>query len=98
MALTEQQAQQQAIRATSYCYVLATAWEGAANGSICLERIFTRERGVEEIRMAWWKDGRIVPRPADIDAVDWVQLFSAAVAAGVFTSDEQLGMLKSLLK
>lgn len=95
--MTEEQAREAAIKETDYCYVLATAWEGQENNSVCLERIFTKGR-CEEIRMAWWNNGKQIPRPADLDAPEWVPLFSAAVAAGVFTSDEQLGMLKALLK
>lgn len=97
MALTEDQAKQQAIKTTDYCYVLATAWEGDEKNSVCLERIFTKGR-CEEIRLAWWNDGRMANRPADIDAVDWVRLFSGAVDEGVFTAEEKLGMLKALLK
>ena len=85
-----------AIKETDYCYVLACAWEGEVNNSVCLERIFTKN-GCEEIRMAWWKDGRQTMRPADLDAVDWVPLFSKAIQQGIFTADERLGMLKAIL-
>jgi hypothetical protein len=94
--VTEQEAKNRAIKETEYCYVLAQAWEGKPNESVCLERIFTKGR-CEEIRLAWWKDGNQATRPADIDAPNWVPLFAAAVAAGVFTEAEQLGMVKALL-
>lgn len=96
--MTEQEAKGRAIKETEYCYVLACAWEGAANDSVCLERIFTKERSVEEIRLAWWKSGNQATRPADIDAVNWVCLFENAVQQGVFNDTEKLGMLKALLR
>jgi hypothetical protein len=64
--MTEQDAKSRAIKETDYCYVLACAWSGAANDSICLERIYVKG-GCEEIRLAWWKDGKQANRPADID-------------------------------
>ncbi len=95
--MTEQEAKSRAIKETEYCYVLASAWSGAANDSICLERIYVKG-GCEEIRLAWWKGGNQVNRPADIDAPDWIPLFATALKQGVFTAEEQLGMLKSLMQ
>ena len=95
--MTEAEAKTLAMKETDYCYVLACAWQDKENDSICLERIFTKG-GCEEIRLAWWKDGKQTVRPADIDAVDWVSLFSKALKAGVFNATEQLGMLRALLR
>lgn len=95
--MNEVEARAAARKETDYCYVLACAWEGEENNSICLERIFTKGK-CEEIRLAWWKDGRQATRPADIDAVDWVRLFTNAVDKGVFNFDEKLGMLKALIR
>ena len=94
--MNEQEAKARAIKETDYCYVLACAWEGKENHSVCLERIFTKGGG-EEIRLAWWKDGNQATRPADIDAINWLPLFAKAVQGGVFTDSEKLGMLKALL-
>lgn len=94
--MTEDQAKKIAIKETDYCYVLACAWEGEANNSVCLERIFTKG-GNEEIRLAWWKNNRQSTRPADIDAINWVPLLKQALKQGVFTQEEQLGMIKALL-
>jgi hypothetical protein len=96
--ITEEQAKAICIKETDYCYVLAVVWQGPSHDSICLERIFTKEHGEEEIRLAWWKDGRQTNRPADIDTVDWVPLFENAVLQGVFTDSEKLGMLRALIK
>ena len=94
--MTEDEAKAKAIKETDYCYVLACEWEGAPYNSICLERIFTKGH-TEEIRLAWWKDGNQTMRPADIDAPDWVPLFTKAIKGGVFTEAEQLGMLKAIV-
>jgi len=96
--MTEAEAKAQAIKETDYCYVLKSVWSGKQNDSICLERIFTKEEGTEEIRLAWWKDGKMANRPADLYAIDWVPLFTKAVQQGVFTDTEKLGMLKALLR
>lgn len=95
--MNEAEAKSRCIKETEYCYVLAQAWESAINESVCLERIFTKG-GTEEIRMAWWKNGNQATRPADINAIDWVALFTGALNNGVFSDTEKLGMLKSLLK
>ncbi|SEA20456.1 hypothetical protein [Microbulbifer marinus] len=94
--ITEEEAKSIAIKETDYCYVIAQAWEAEPFNSICLERIFTKG-GCEEIRMAWWKNGRQTMRPADIDAPGWGRLFSEALKEGVFLDSEKFGMLKSLL-
>jgi len=95
--MTEADAKSRAIKETDYCYVLAQAKTGYRQDNyICLERIFTKG-GCEEIRLAWWNNGRQTNRPADIEAVYWVALFTDAVNKGVFTAEEQLGMIKALI-
>ncbi len=95
--MTEEEARTNAIYETCYCYGLAVAWSGEEKKSICLERIYTKEHQQEEIRLAWWNDGRFQPRPADIDAVNWVSLFREAINEGVFNQAEQLDMIRALL-
>ena len=95
--MTEEGAKARAIRETRYCYVLACAWSGTPNDSICLERIYVKGGG-QEIRLAWWKGGKQVARPADLDTPNWVPLFATAIEEGVFTAEEQLGMLKALMR
>ena len=97
--MTEQEAKALSIKETDYCYVLACAWSGKEKDSICLERIFTKgKNGCEEIRLAWWSGGKQTVRPADIDTPQWVPLFKKALKQGVFTAEEQLGMLKALVQ
>jgi hypothetical protein len=94
--VTRSEAAAMAIKETDYCYVLAGAWDGAPGDGITLERIFTKENNVEEIRLAWWQNGMQALRPADLDAPDWIPLFAKALKAGVLTDAEKLGMLKAL--
>jgi hypothetical protein len=94
--LSETEAGAVAIKETEYCYVLNCAWDGEENNSICLERIFTKG-GCEEIRLAWWNNGNQTMRPADLNADKWVSLFTKAIREGVFTAEEQLGMIRALL-
>ena len=96
--MTEAQAKSQAIKETDHCYVLAQSkvFYGQDNYT-CLERIFTKG-GCEEIRLAWWKNGKQVHRPAKVNAVvDWGKLFTDAVNKGVFTAEDPLGMIKALI-
>ena len=83
--MTEKEAKSRAIKETEYCYVLACAWSGAPNDSICLERIYVKDGG-EEIRLAWWKGGNQVNRPADLDTPEWIALFTKALEQPVFTA------------
>jgi hypothetical protein len=62
-----------------------------------LERIYVKG-GCEEIRLAWWKGGKQVNRPADIETPEWVPLFTKALKKDVFTAEEQLRMLKALMR
>ena len=94
--MTEAEAKARSKKEADYCYVLESAWLGEEHNSICLERIFTKGR-CEEIRLAWWKDGNQVNRPADIDAIDWLPLFTKAMQQGVFNDTEKFGMVSALL-
>ena len=52
-----------------------------------LERIRIKETGVTEIRMSWWKDGRMVPRPLDLPEPDFVRLIAKGIRQGVLLPD-----------
>ena len=62
-----------------------------------MERIYVKDGG-EEIRLAWWKGGNQVNRPADLDTPEWIPLFTNALKQDVFTAEEKLGMLKALMR
>lgn len=94
--MTKEEAKAKAIKETGYCYVLKQAWHGGSDDGITLERIFAKKRSAVEIQLAWWSKGRLAPRPADIDAPDWITLFDRAVKGGVFTDDELARMARSL--
>lgn len=82
---------------TDYCITLAQAWEGEYKNSICLERIFVKEKETVEIRLAWWKDKAFQPRPADLEIELWPKLFAKAVEAKVFDDDDLIDLRKALL-
>ena len=68
---------------------------GLEGEKLVLERILIRESDTEVIRLAFWKDGKLVNRPAYSNAgIDWECLFESAVWNGVFRFDELVGMMK----
>ncbi len=76
------------MRDTAYATELATAsiaFEGGDEGKV--ERIHVKENAQDEIRFSWWKDGRMIPRPLDLNEEDLIRLLQNAVAVGVFTSN-----------
>ena len=83
---------------TPYQRTLAQAWSGTPKDSLVLERIVVKETGEECIRLAWWKNGNIIARPADLEAIEWPTLFANAVQQGVFSPAEELAMIKALLR
>ena len=48
-----------------------------------LERLFVKESGDVEIRLSWWKDGNIVPRPLDLPEKDFMKLIVKGIQQGV---------------
>lgn len=78
---------------TKYQIPIASAWSGDKSEGIVLERIQTKETGMEEIRLAWWRNGYQCRRPADVDACEWPDLFRKAVENGVFNRDELREMM-----
>jgi hypothetical protein len=49
-----------------------------------IERIFVNDTGQEEYRFSWWKDGRIVLRPLDLNEEHLLSLFREGIETGVF--------------
>lgn len=84
------------MRDTEYARELASAsifW-GESEGRI--ERLFVKEFQREEIRFSWWNEGRLIPRPLDLQEDDLIILMKTAIENGVFTN-RFLTDLKSLL-
>ncbi|MEP7306182.1 MAG: hypothetical protein ABJA98_11750 [Acidobacteriota bacterium] len=48
-----------------------------------LERILIKSSGKEEIRLSWWKNGKIVPRPLDLSEDAFWKLIAKAILDGV---------------
>jgi hypothetical protein len=44
-----------------------------------LERILIKSSGKEEIRLSWWKNGNIVPRPLDLSEDALWQLIAKGI-------------------
>ena len=77
--MTEEEAAKDAYHTTEFCHYLAVAWDGEEKNSICLQRIFLRDKCTEEIRMASWKDGFQMLRPAELRIDRFLLLLDKAV-------------------
>ena len=53
-----------------------------------LERLKIRETGNVEIRLSWWKDGRLMPRPLDLPEADLIKLLAISFRQGVLLPGE----------
>jgi len=86
-----------ALRDTAYATERATAniiFDSSNEGRI--ERILVKEYGQDEIRFSWWKNGKMMMRPLDLNEDDLLVLMQNAVQAGVFTPEFRL-KLRELL-
>jgi hypothetical protein len=61
-----------------------------------MERLRIRDSGQIEIRFSWWKGGKMVPRPLDLEENQLITLFADAINNNVF-SREFLTDLRRLL-
>jgi len=61
-----------------------------------IERLKIKRSGQTEIRFSWWKDGKMAPRPLDLEEDQLVKLFADAIKNKVFTG-KFLADLKQLL-
>src|SRR5688572_13881356 len=51
-----------------------------------IERLLIKSSGQEEIRLSWWKDGRMLPRPLDLSEQDFFRLIVQGIRDGVLCS------------
>lgn len=52
-----------------------------------LERLQMKETGEVEIRLSWWKHGRLIPRPLDLPESDLLRLLAKGIRQGVLLPD-----------
>ena len=86
------------MRDTAYARELVSAayvFPDKSEGRI--ERLYVKAMKQEEIRVSWWKGGKMVMRPLDLREDELLALLRKAIAEDVF-SDEFLGGLKELLE
>jgi hypothetical protein len=69
------------MRDTSYATEIATA----AIGDMRIERIFVKPEQQEEIRLSWWPNGNLAPRPPDIPEGDLIALLAEGIRRGVLS-------------
>jgi hypothetical protein len=74
------------MRDTAYATEIATASVSWGDSEGRIERLRIKDSGEIEIRFSWWKDGRLAPRPLDLNEDDLLVLMERAVAADVFTA------------
>jgi hypothetical protein len=48
-----------------------------------LERLRIKETDTVEIRLSWWKDGRMMMRPLDLSEADLMKLLAKGIRQGV---------------
>ena len=78
---------------TDYQEALAVGEDGDEE-KIRLERLILKNDKQEVIRMSYWREGKMINRPAYSNSgIDWVCLFENAVNNGVFTFAELVGMM-----
>jgi hypothetical protein len=76
------------MRDTDYARELGSVSVAYEEGSeIRLERLLIKSTGVEEIRLSWWKDGKLMRAPADLPEEGLLELFRKGVRAHLFTPE-----------
>jgi hypothetical protein len=69
------------MRDTSYAEERATSSVGANR----IERIYVKEFRQEEIRLSWWPNGKMAPRPLDVPEEQLIELVAKGIADGVLS-------------
>ena len=75
--------------ATAYAIERVSAAIELTNGSeeARIERLFVNDSKEEEIRFSWWRRGRLMPRPLDLNERDLLALLERAIDRKVLTPD-----------
>ena len=75
------------LRETPYAGLIAEGRLSVGDGhdECRVERLYVKDRGSEEIRFSWWKNGALMMRPLDATEEELLGLFNEGIRAGVFT-------------
>lgn len=87
------------MRETDYAREIATvnlSYEGESE--IRLERLFVKGTGMEEIRLSWWKGGRLMRAPADLPEDDFLRLIELGLGGGVLSEGFRARLAQSLCR
>jgi len=77
------------LRDTSYATEIARSVLTFPSGDEArIERLQIKSSGNIEIRMSWWKNGRMMMRPLDLGEGDFLRLVAKGIRDGVLLPDE----------
>ena len=55
----------------------------SGGNEIRLERLWIKDKSAVEIRLSWWKDGKLIPRPPDLPEEDFIRLLAEGFRTGI---------------
>lgn len=65
-------------------------------GEARAERITIKKTAATAYRFSWWKDGRLAPRPLDLEPAELLKLIQVASEKDVFPVDFKLKLIHAL--
>jgi hypothetical protein len=73
------------MRDTDYATEIKTAslGQGPDGDEARIERLKVKSTGQVEIRLSWWKNGKMVPRPLDLPEASFLKLIAKGIREGV---------------
>jgi hypothetical protein len=72
------------LRDTKYATEIASSIMKLPSGAEArIERLRVKSSDQVEIRMSWWKDGRMMMRPLDLPESDFLKLIAQGIRDGV---------------
>lgn len=78
------------LRDTNYATEIARSiLKLPSGGEARIERLLIKSSGSIEIRMSWWKDGRMMMRPLDLGESDFLKLVAQGIRDGVLLPSQQ---------